>query len=51
MALSPEDRRDREKVKEAVRNGVVLGPLPAKRPIHTECLRLKHSPRRIVGVP
>jgi hypothetical protein len=43
MALSPEDRRDREKVNEAVRNGVALGPLPAKRPIHTECLRPKNS--------
>jgi general stress protein YciG len=27
MALSPEDRRDREKVNEAVRNGGALGPV------------------------
>jgi hypothetical protein len=27
MALSPEDRRNREKVNEAVRSAVALGPL------------------------
>jgi hypothetical protein len=27
MALPPEERRDREKVNEAVRDGIALGPL------------------------